>query len=132
MKPIERAREIRNKLNGLIEQLSNEDALDNIVLFVPWSGNGHDYSLGERCEFGGDLYEVIQAHKSQDDWQPNITPALFKKISLDEYPEWVQPQGAHDAYKIGAKCSHNGKHWVNTYDNNIYEPGVFGWDEVSD
>ena len=50
----------------------------------------------------------------------------------EEWPEWQQPQGAHDAYAAGRKVSHNGKHWINTYgDGNIWEPGVFGWEEVT-
>ena len=41
-----------------------------------------------------------------------------------------QPTGAQDAYAKGAKVSHNGKHWVSTADNNVWEPGVYGWDEA--
>ena len=44
--------------------------------------------------------------------------------------EWKQPTGAHDAYDVGAIVSHNGKIWINTSPANIYEPGVFGWNEV--
>ena len=46
--------------------------------------------------------------------------------------EWKQPTGAHDAYDVGAIVSHNGKIWINTSPANIYEPGVFGWDEVTE
>lgn len=36
-----------------------------------------------------------------------------------------------DAYNNGAKVSHNGFHWINTYgDGNSWEPGVYGWDLV--
>ena len=45
----------------------------------------------------------------------------------EEYPEWVQPTGAHDAYNIGDKVTHNGKTWVSDVDNNVWEPGVYGW-----
>lgn len=48
----------------------------------------------------------------------------------DEYPEWVQPTGAHDAYAQGAKVSHNGKKWTSDIPANVYEPGVYGWTEV--
>ena len=30
----------------------------------------------------------------------------------DEYPEYVQPTGAHDAYHNGDKVTYNGKHYV--------------------
>ncbi len=47
-----------------------------------------------------------------------------------EFPEWSQPLGAHDAYNLGDKVSHNGKKWVSTAANNVWEPGVYGWEEV--
>lgn len=48
----------------------------------------------------------------------------------NEWPDWVQPTGAHDAYKLGAKVSYAGKHWLNTgSDANVWAPGVFGWTE---
>jgi hypothetical protein len=30
---------------------------------------------------------------------------------------------------MGAKVSHNGKHWISDVDNNVWEPGVYGWSE---
>lgn len=50
----------------------------------------------------------------------------------DEYPKWVQPTGAHDAYAQGAKVSHNGKKWTSDIPANVYEPGVYGWTEVKE
>ena len=47
----------------------------------------------------------------------------------EEFPEWVQPLGVHDAYEQGAKVSHNSKKWVSNTANNVWEPGVYGWDE---
>lgn len=52
--------------------------------------------------------------------------------NLEEWVEWVQPTGSHDAYSLGAKVTHNGKYWINTgKENNEYEPGIWGWDEVN-
>ena len=48
---------------------------------------------------------------------------------LEEFPEWVQPIGAHDAYSKGAKTSHGGKKWLSEVDGNTWEPGVYGWAE---
>lgn len=77
------------------------------------------------------LYKCIQAYTSQDDWMPDVTPALWKVVSIEAYPEWIQPTGAHDAYDKDAVVSHNGKHWKNTIDANVYEPGAYGWEEIS-
>lgn len=46
------------------------------------------------------------------------------------HPEWVQPEGAHDAYSTGDIVTHNGKTWKSNTEGNVWEPGVYGWDEV--
>ena len=50
----------------------------------------------------------------------------------EEWPEWSQPVGAHDAYNAGDKVSHNGKHWTSAMDGNVWEPGTYGWDEITE
>ena len=52
------------------------------------------------------------------------------KLSLYGPEEWVQPTGAHDAYALEAVVAHIGKVWESTVENNVWEPGVFGWKEV--
>ena len=122
------------QLREIIEKasvnLSDEDALSAVELFPTWEA-GKAYEANARVLYGGKLYKVNQAHTSQADWTPEATPALFSKVAMPgEIPEWKQPQGAHDAYNIGDKVTHNGKTWVCTSDANVYAPGVFGWDEV--
>lgn len=51
-------------------------------------------------------------------------------LSLYGPEEWVQPTGAHDAYPFGAVVSHASKIWESTVENNVWEPGVYGWKEV--
>jgi hypothetical protein len=48
----------------------------------------------------------------------------------EEYPEWIAPIGAHDAYATGDKVTHSEKKWISTADGNVWEPGVYGWEEV--
>ena len=122
------------QLREIIEKasvnLSDEDALSAVELFPSWEV-GKAYEANARVLYDGKLYKVNQAHTSQEDWTPENTPALFSEVAMpNEIPEWKQPQGAHDAYHIGDKVTHNGKTWVCTSDANVYEPGVFGWDEV--
>lgn len=128
----ERGQLIRAKLDSITADMTDEQALDNKVLFNQWNV-GVDYVAGNRLLYEDDLYEVLQPHRSQSDWTPDIVPALYKRISIDEYPEWVQPTGAHDAYNKDAKCSHFGKHWMSNIDGNVWEPGIPGvttWREV--
>lgn len=76
-------------------------------------------------------YEVIQPHTTQSDWTPDKTPALFAiPARPGEIPEWVQPTGAHDAYRLKDKVTYNGKIWECISDYCVYAPGVFGWKEV--
>ena len=53
---------------------------------------------------------------------------------VEEYPEYVQPLGGHDAYKKGDKCSENGKKYVSLIDGNNWSPSVYpqGWKEVGE
>lgn len=117
--------------------VSDELALETIDMFPTWESiigveitadmltKGYD-----RYQYNGVLYKCVQAHTPQSDWTPDKTPALWVKVSLEEWPEWTQPAGAHDAYKKGDKVTHNGKKWESTVDANVWEPGVHGWSEV--
>ena len=126
---IKEARAWRKKIETAASTQTDEVALESIDLYPPWK-EGLSVGVGERYRYWGQLYKVVQAHTTQADWTPDKTPALFAKVSVEEWPEWVQPTGAHDAYSIGDKVAHNGKHWESAYDSNIWEPGVFGWNEL--
>lgn len=126
-------RELARKFRKFIEQMSenatDEEALDNILAFPKWEV-GKNYVVDERIRYEDVLYEVLQSHTSQADWTPDIAVSLYVEVSIEEYPEWKQPQGAHDAYNKGDRCSHLNKRWISAIDSNVYEPSVYGWDEV--
>ena len=50
----------------------------------------------------------------------------------DEYPEFVQPTGAHDCYNTGDKISFNGKKYVCKINGCVWDPDTYpaGWQEV--
>lgn len=125
-----KAKQLRKLVEHLAITLDDETALTGVELFPAWVV-GKAYAVNDRTQHGGTLYKCIQAHTSQADWTPDATPALWVVVSIDEYPEWVQPTGAHDAYAAGAKVTHNGKKWISSYDANVWEPGVYGWEEVT-
>ena len=116
----------RNKIETAASTMTDETALTAVELFPAWA-IGKAYAVSDRAQYNGTLYKCIQAHTSQADWAPDATPALWKTVSLDEYPEWVQPTGAHDAYNIGDKVTYNGQHYVCTSNANVYAPDVYGW-----
>lgn len=101
-------------------------------VYPEWNPKSFPYFAGERVTYEGSYYRCIQNHTSQADWAPDTAVSLWVSISdpSEEYPEWKQPAGAHDAYNKGDKVSHNEKHWISDIDANVYEPGVYGWNEV--
>ena len=90
------------------------------------------YAEGAITSKDGKLYRCLQAHTSQEDWAPEKSASLWKEVGdpSAEYPEWSQPIGATDAYMTDDKVTHNKKRWVSACDNNVWEPGVYGWTEV--
>ncbi|MGN1115953.1 MAG: carbohydrate-binding protein [Candidatus Ornithomonoglobus sp.] len=124
-----KAKQLRQLIEQLAVTLDDETALTGVELFPAWI-TGKAYAVGDRVQHGGTLYKCVQAHTSQADWTPDATPALWVVVSIEEYPEWVQPTGAHDAYSAGDKVSYNGKHYISTIDANTYAPDVHGWEEV--
>ena len=89
---------------------------------------------GEELAYNDEVYEVIQGHRAQFGWEPDVTPALFKRVADPgvEWPEWVQPTGAHDCYNKGDKVTFEGKHYISLIDNNSWSPSAYpqGWQLV--
>ena len=105
---------------------------DAMGMLIPeWYDNSAEYFAGEKVTFDNKYYRCIQSHTSQPDWTPDAAVSLWVEIShpAEEWPEWKQPAGAHDAYNKGDKVTHNGAHWTSDIDANVYEPGVYGWTE---
>lgn len=100
-------------------------------IYPDWNPEEYPYFAGERVTYDGLYYRCIQNHTSQSGWAPDIAVSLWVPIDdpAEEWPEWKQPAGAHDAYNKGDKVSHNDKHWISDIDANVYEPGVYGWTE---
>ena len=120
------AESYRAKIEMAAALMSDEAALDSIELIAPWRINEY-VNAGDRRRFNGVLYKCVQAHTTQADWTPDITPALWVAVSIEKYPEWVQPTGAHDAYNIGDKVTYNGNRYVCDINGNVYAPDVNGW-----
>lgn len=119
-------------------KLAEEGSLDDITIsehpslfpiWTPqWTGKAGTILMDD-----GNLYRSIHdITNTAQNTKPSETPSMWTAISgpTQEYPEWVQPIGAHDAYVTGDKVSHEDKHWVSTVDGNVWKPGVYGWEEV--
>lgn len=113
------------------QQLDETTIAEYPDLFVQWDENFRG-KAGTIVRDEGELYRSI--HDVADAGQnrkPSETPSMWTRIGnpLEEFPEWMPPIGAHDAYAQGAKAAHGGKKWVSDVDGNVWEPGVYGWTE---
>lgn len=126
-------------LRALIEKaavsLADDDALEAVELFPTWK-SGTSYAADDRIRYGEKLYRCVQAHTSQADWTPDLTPALWTEVAKPgEIPVWKQPTGAQDAYNKGDKVWYPEKNttvYESTIDNNVWSPADYpqGWMEV--
>ena len=128
----------------LSKDLSEEQKENIASQYKEWAIDTN-YNAGDKVKKDGVVYEVIQAHRSQADWQPHSTPALYKQYfnlaiknedgtETEVISDFKQPTGGHDAYKKGDKVRFNGKVYVSKIDNNAYSPADYreGWEEIEE
>lgn len=134
---------LQNYMKGLAisqaQEMNDEDALANSDLFPFWAENmaveanvKYRFWNAERDEIW--LWKCIQGHTTQAGWEPYNTPALWVRIAEEgEILKWVQPTGQHDAYQTGEKVywPEPSDVWQSDVDNNVWEPGVYGWTKIS-
>lgn len=130
MKPQDRARALRPMIEKASASLPDEDALEAVELFPAWQTDTA-YTVGIRVRYGEKLYKCVQAHTSQADWTPDVTPALWTEVAEPgEIPVWKQPTGAQDSYMTGDKVHYPTKDdavYESTMDYNTYAPDIYGW-----
>ena len=115
--------------------LTDEKAMEIADLYPEWAAK-RTYAADEIVKYGVNadgetqLYKVIQAHTSQEDWTPDTATSLYKKIGFTEdgVSIWTQPLGASDAYMKDDVVSFENQLWISTADNNVWQPGVYGWE----
>ncbi len=132
---VEQAQAIRAGMQALARTAPDAVLLAQpMAMYDEWSADSVEYALDDIRQYNGLLYRCVQAHTSQATWTPEDAASLWTRIAdpAQEWPEWIQPTGAHNAYAQGAKVSHNGKHWISDVDANVWEPGVYGWTEQAE
>lgn len=119
---------------AILDYASDEEAYVMRYLYGEWSGDGITYKTNDRLMYNDKFYKVLQDHTSQSDWTPDTATSLYVEIAdpSNEYSEFVQPSGAHDAYAKGDKVTFEGKHYVSLIDANVYSPTAYpaGWNLV--
>ena len=118
-------------LKAAIVTANDEAALTGKDLYPLWNETAI-YKKDQRVRFNNDLYKCLQSHTAQATWTPTDAPSLWAKVLIPDpevIPEWEQPESTNP-YMKGDKVKHKGKTWSSTIDNNVWEPGVYGWAEV--
>ncbi len=122
------------RLVGQNLNITDSEKMQIADLYPDWK-IGKAYAVDEIFKYGNNadgetqLYAVIQAHTSADEWKPESSPSLYKKIGFTDsgVPIWTQPLGASDAYNKGDRVSFEGEIWVSDIDGNVWQPSVYGW-----
>lgn len=93
------------------------------------------YQIGDKVTYQGKTWECTIANCV---WAPGVYG--WKEVGesggedkpVEEFPEWVQPTGQHDAYMTGDKVTFNGTHYESVIDYNTWSPEAYpaGWKEV--
>ena len=129
---LEAAKPVRAVMDQAGAMLTDEQAATVPTLYRAWEAD-IDYAVGDRRLYENTLYRCLQAHTAQETWNPADAPSLWTKVLIPDpnvIPEWEQPDSTNP-YMAGDKVTHNGKTWVSEVDNNVWEPGVYGWAEVT-
>ena len=125
------AKDFINSLLNLRTSATDKQASEAPAVYPEWKVN-INYVIDDRVLYNEVLYKVLIAHTSQEDWTPDVAVSLFAKVLIPDdnvIPEWEQPNSTNP-YMTGDKVTHNGKIWASDIDNNVWEPGVYGWSEV--
>ena len=110
---------------------TDQQALDALNIYPTWSGDNIKYQINDRVLYEQKLYKCLQAHQSQPQWTPIAAASLWTKVLIPspDIPEWEQPSSTNP-YMTGDKVKYNNKIWISIVDNNVWQPGVYGWEEV--
>lgn len=120
---------------------------DGYAIWAQPTGAHDAYNTGDIVNYNGTLYKSII---DGNVWSPDVYPAGWQLVEGETvdpeptpepepepgpttYPDFVQPTGAHDAYKTGDRVAYNGKVYESTMDANVWTPEGYpaGWELVS-
>lgn len=124
-------------LAALFQQTDALDALPDETLahMAPYMAEWQpdiSYAAGEKVQYGDRPYRCLQPHISTETWTPEDAPSLWARIlpgQDGQVAEWEQPDSTNP-YMKGDKVTHNGHTWESDVDNNVWEPGVYGWTQL--
>lgn len=113
-------RDLANKIFEYLKQtreiIADEIALNYIEFYPNWEKHiGEDLSVGDRIEYEGKLYKVVQAHTTQESWKPDLVPSLFEPIDIINEGTLENPIIA-----AAGMCYFKDKYYLDETDGKIY------------
>ena len=76
--------------------------------------------------------QVAEISSAYLDARDGTVPEVEVGADVSAWPAWVQPLGAGiGVYRTGDVRQHNGKLWRSSVDNNVWEPGVSQWTDIT-
>ena len=108
-----------------------DSALEHMAAYMPEWEAGREYAIGDKVQHGERPYRCLQAHTSQDEWNPADAVSLWARILAggDTIPVWEQPESTNP-YMKGDKVhfpTASDPVYVSDIDYNVYAPNVYGW-----
>lgn len=70
--------DVKSQINTMT--LSNNEALEVKEFYPEWSADGIEVKKGERYQYEGKLYEVVQEHTTQSNWSPGTQSSLWTEV----------------------------------------------------
>ena len=106
---------IRQQINTL--SVDDSMALRMTEFYPVWEA-GQDYPEGFKAQRGGALYKALQAHTSQDGWEPENAPSLWTEICESHGGTLTDPipYSGNMALEAGKYYSQNGAVYLCTRD----------------
>lgn len=84
------ARKLRPIIEQAAQSLDDATALTAIPLYPEWVA-GNDYAVGYKVQRNGKLWRVLQAHTSQESWEPENAASLWEQINETHSGELSDP-----------------------------------------
>ncbi|WP_279160923.1 hypothetical protein [Thomasclavelia cocleata] len=124
--------DILNKINKLwVENALAEEQRDELVNLARTNANPEN-SYIENTQQIANLWEYYQQLDSRVTALENSSGTIEPIEPEEEWPEYVQPTGAHNAYKIGNRVMFQGKKYICQVDGCVWDPLTYpsAWELV--
>lgn len=126
MSIVDEARAMRANYVSLAQNAPDEllSSGDYLTVFDGLSDDGSLIPARSVRRHDGALYRAnVDCRDQKGNW-PDAAPTLWTRLTLDEWPQWAQPTGAHDAYNAGDKVTYENRRYVSQIDGNTAVPGT--------